>query len=310
MSLDTRQAAYDYCAAFTQARVEHFPVASRFLNKKLRRFIAVIYTFARQADDIADEGVQSPQERLEQLEYYEGALARLAKSLDAADKPQQDESASENLRHDDRVHTHTLITHQPVFTALMGLFEAYPQLPHTLFFDLLHAFKQDVSKNRYANTQELLDYCRYSAHPIGRLLLYLNHQESDAHFAASDAICSSLQRINCVHDIYSDLLERNRCYMPLDALEAQGLSLDIIRHAPDHPQLLLFLQTQLTEIEESLAHGSVLAQLPGAFGFQIRLVLQSAWYMLQRLKNRKNLKKSIQLGAFAWALIFVRSLNT
>jgi phytoene/squalene synthetase len=144
---------------------ENFPVASLLLPRRFRRPIAVIYHFARSADDIADEGDDPALVRLEKLGEYDVQLDRIA----AGQVPEA-----------------------PLFQALAGVITQW-RLPLQLFRDLLDAFAQDVTKTRYADFPELLDYSRRSANPVGRLLLHLFNAATAQNLAWSDAICSSLQ---------------------------------------------------------------------------------------------------------------------
>ena len=147
---------------------EKFPVASLLLPAELRAPIEVIYRFARSADDFADEGVDSPDIRLEKLNRYRAALGRVGRGLPAEDV---------------------------LFGDVARIVRAHG-LPLALFYDLLDAFSQDVIKKRYASFIEVSDYCRRSANPVGRLLLHLFKRTAEPDLRASDAICSSLQLIN------------------------------------------------------------------------------------------------------------------
>lgn len=200
--------AYDHCLQLARSHYENFPVASLLLPKRLRQPVCVIYAFARTADDFADEGTAEQATRLAQLNAYSAALTDLADN---------------NYRGDN-----------PIFIALADVIEQH-HLPLSLFEDLLTAFKQDVVKSRYANFIEVLDYCRYSANPVGRLLLHLDKQDSAAQLQQSDAICSALQLINFYQDIEQDYVEQDRVYIPLDELEATGLSeADLVQPDTDH----------------------------------------------------------------------------
>src|SRR5262249_68616 len=149
------------------------PVASWILPKALRYPVAVIYTFARTADDIADEGDDPTATRLEKL-------AQLEQQLLAVNRGQNPST--------------------PLMQALSNILRTYPLLSLDLFLNLLVAFRQDVLKTRYANLQEVLNYCVYSANPIGRLLLQLVGVESVDALKASDNVCTSLQLINFCQD--------------------------------------------------------------------------------------------------------------
>src|SRR5687767_1718510 len=155
---------------------ENFPVASLLLPARLRQPIEVIYRFARSADDFADEGDDPPEVRLQKLNDYRRQLA-------APCAPLLQEVVKTIREH---------------------------ELPVELFADLLDAFCQDVTKKRYANFSELLDYCRRSANPVGRLLLHLFKRTSDLNCRHSDAICSALQLINFWQDVHVDYVKDGR----------------------------------------------------------------------------------------------------
>ena len=162
-------------AAAAPSHYENFPVASWLCPPRLRPPIAAIYHFARTADDIADEGSALPAQRLSDLAAYRQDLAAVASG-----QPHSGRWA-------------------PVFDTLAPQLHAW-QLPEALLADLLSAFAQDVVFTRdgraYADRAELLDYCRRSANPVGRLLLHLYGVQDTAALAESDAICSALQLIN------------------------------------------------------------------------------------------------------------------
>jgi squalene synthase HpnC len=181
---------------------ENFPVASWLLPKHLRRPIEIIYHFARNADDFADEGNLSVADRLIRLGEYRNGLDRIAANAKSA---------------------------QPLFSDLAVVIRQY-DLPLQLFRDLLDAFTQDVTKTRYADFAELLGYCRRSANPIGRLLLHLNGIVTPQNLAWSDSICSALQLINHWQDVAIDWTKNDggRVYLPQDELAQFGLTDDDI----------------------------------------------------------------------------------
>ena len=167
------------------AHYENFPVASLLVPRELRPAIGAIYQFARTADDIADEGDLLPEARLAGLDRYERALDAIAAGTPPAESP---------------------------FPQLAAAIARHA-LPLAPFRDLLSAFRQDVSTTRYATVESLLDYCRRSANPVGRLMLRLYEAESPANGVASDAICTALQLINFWQDIAADWC-RGRVYLP------------------------------------------------------------------------------------------------
>ena len=165
---------------------ENFPVASILLPKRLHRPVGLVYWFARNADDFADEGNDPPETRLAKLQAYRDALRDLE-----ANKPASD----------------------PLFQGLASAIAEY-RLPFRPFYDLLDAFSQDVVKARYANYAEVLDYCARSANPVGRLMLHIYGEAANPDFqkylAWSDAICSALQLINFWQDVEIDFTTKNR----------------------------------------------------------------------------------------------------
>jgi squalene synthase HpnC len=175
------QAAYDACLKLAQSHYENFPVASRLLPAKLRPHVAAIYAFARIADDFADEPGYEDDERLRLLTDWRSKL--------------HDRSERSNE-----------------FVALHDTIERFA-LPVQLFDDLLDAFIQDVTTTRYATWSAVLDYCRRSANPVGRLVLRLNGYQDDRLDAASDAVCTALQLTNFWQDLAIDW-SRGRLYVP------------------------------------------------------------------------------------------------
>src|SRR5213083_656215 len=174
---------------------ENFPVASVLLPAALRRPVSLIYRFARTADDFADEGDLAPQERLALLAGYRAELRR----IEAGRSPES-----------------------PLFRELSEVVAAH-RLPLAPFHDLLDAFSQDVTKRRYANFAELMDYCRRSADPAGRLMLHLYGAADARNVAQSDAICSALQLINFWQDVAIDW-DKNRIYLPQEDLRRFGVT--------------------------------------------------------------------------------------
>lgn len=261
-SLDIEH-AYRDCEQLAFTHYENFPVASRLLPKKIRRPIAVLYAFARHADDIIDEGSLSPPERLQQLTDYEQAL----KALSLKSRPPQ----------------------SSIFIALADVLEKHPHLPIHLLFDLLSAFKQDIVKSTYKDFDELLAYCQLSANPIGRLLLHLTHNDTPQNLTLSDSICSALQCINFLQDLNSDLHDRNRCYLPHTDMQTLGVSIEMLKAQQTTPAIKRLIDKQYTRAEQLLNAGLALPnQLSGLFGFEIRLVIASAELMLSALRKRDN----------------------
>lgn len=248
--------AYAYCRKLAQSHYENFPVASRLLPRRSRDAVAVIYAFARNADDFADEGERSAAQRLSLLDDY-------AAQLDA-------------ISRDD-------IQEAPVFIALADVIARH-RLPLQLFHDLLSAFRQDVTKKRYADFDEVLDYCRRSANPVGRLLLQLHGAASEENLQLSDKICSALQLINFLQDIEQDAQENDRIYLPQDELDKYGVDKADLAAARSSEGLIQLLALQrartLTMMHEGAPLGS---RLSGRFGLEIRLIIEGGMRVLELL---------------------------
>lgn len=234
---------------------ENFPVGSLLLPRRMRQAVHVIYRFARHADDLADEGDARADER----------LAALAQLVDDLDRIARGEAA------------------QHVLMADLARVVAEHRLPLSPFYDLLSAFAQDVVKTRYQNFAEVMDYCRRSANPVGRLMLAL-YGENDAHsLAMSDGICSALQLINFLQDVAIDW-EKGRVYLPQE---------DLARYRVDEAQIAagdaggMWTPLMLKEIERArkLLHaGAPLGKrLGGRIGLELRLIVLGGDRILQKL---------------------------
>lgn len=237
---------------------ENFPVASWLLPPHLRHPIEVIYAFARSADDFADEGDLTPTERIARLSDYSHEL-----DLISAESP----------------------SNVPLFNALGEVIRKYA-LPISLFHDLLNAFRQDVTKTRYANFADLMDYCRRSADPIGRLLLHLNHAATPQNCIMSDAICSALQLINHWQDVAIDWQKNDggRVYLPQDELRQFGLSDEDIAHKNVSPAWQKMMRFQSQRARELLHSGLPLGRvLPGRMGAELRVIVAGGARILDKI---------------------------
>jgi len=185
--------AYKFCADLASRHYENFPVASLLIKKDLRRHVSALYAFARIADDFSDE----PE--------YEGV--RKERLLDW--RRQLDDIGSAPPSH-------------PVFLALGATLQEL-DLPKQPFDDLLSAFLQDTEKSRYATFDEVVDYCRRSANPVGRIVLMIHGFRDEELFRYSDAICTALQLANFWQDVSVDL-KKDRIYIPEEDFAANGYS--------------------------------------------------------------------------------------
>jgi len=184
---------------------ENFPVGSALINPRLRPHIHAFYAFARNADDIADSPALTPADKIARLDAMEDVLlGRRATGSPSALR----------LR--------------------ASLAETGVAADHAS--ELLVAFRRDASKPRYADWDELMDYCRYSAMPVGRHVLDL-HGEDRATWAPSDALCAALQVLNHLQDAAKDLSQLDRCYLPADLLARHGAGVANLRAPAASPGL-------------------------------------------------------------------------
>jgi hydroxysqualene synthase len=192
--------AYAACEAMARAHYENFPVASRLLPPPMRPHVAAVYAYARVADDIADEGAAPPVERQGQLSAWQRRL----------------HAAVAVERADDAPHEHEDLIVIALAHSIRSL-----DLPIALFDDLLSAFAQDTMTTRYGSWGDVLDYCRRSANPVGRLVLRIAGYRDEALDRSSDALCTALQLTNFWQDLGRDW-RAGRLYVPREVAAACG----------------------------------------------------------------------------------------
>jgi phytoene synthase len=197
--------AYAACARAARQHYENFPVASMLLPRRMRPHVAAVYAFARAADDFADEGRLPQAERLRLLDGWAERLHAAAASSTSAGRPPQPGEPSDT---------------EHIFVALGESIRTL-SLPVTHFDALLSAFRQDVTVTRYRTWDDMMDYCRRSANPVGRLVLRIAGYEDEKLDAASDALCAALQLTNFWQDLKIDF-DRGRIYLPEDERERHG----------------------------------------------------------------------------------------
>ncbi len=260
---------------------ENFPVASILLPKRLRRAVEIIYHFARQADDFADEGDISDALRLFKLDEFRAELQRIA------------------------VHEKPLT---PLFADVAEIIEQH-QLPLQLFHDLLDAFSQDVVKKRYKNFEEVLDYCRRSANPVGRLLLHLYDEATPQNLIYSDAICTSLQLINFWQDVKKDYAIK-RIYLPLDDMARFGVTETHVAQGIVDKCWLELMQFQSRRAREMMNNGKPLGTiLTGRIGLEMRLIIAGGLRILAKLDGVRYdvFQKRPVLRPLDWVIMLFRS---
>ena len=246
-------------------------MASWLCPPHLRPPIAAIYHFARTADDIADEGDASPDQRLAELRAYREELRAAARgNVPAASR-------------------------WPYVFGPLAHSIAQFALPEVLLADLLSAFMQDIEKTQgggtYADRAELLDYCRRSANPVGRLLLHLYGVNDAEALTQSDAICSALQLINFWQDPSVDL-PRGRFYPPLADCARRGLTRESFKafmplaDAPPPQEAINLIAVESAWARELMAQGaSLVHRLPGRAGWELRFVVQGGLRILDKIED-------------------------
>ena len=264
---------------------ENFPVASILLPASLREPVAAIYGFARSADDFADEGDLSPQQRRALLAGYQA-------ELDAVEQGRP--------------------TQHPVFLRLRPVIARY-SLPLQLFRDLLDAFIQDVDVDRYRDFADLMNYCRRSADPVGRLLLYLFNQATAQNLVRSDAICSALQLINHWQDVGIDAGKgaNGRIYLPQDEMARFGVKDDDIIRRAASAGFRQLLSVQVERARTLMLSGAPLGRdLPGRIGIEIRAIVAGGLRILDKIEavDFDVFTRRPVLQALDWPLVLWRSL--
>lgn len=244
MGNDTLSTAYEHCLLITREHYENFPVASFFLPADKRQHLAAVYAYARMADDFADEGDTPDEQRLQALRRWE---ERLRKAL--AGSPDH-----------------------PVFVALQDTIARF-SIPDQLFFDLLTAFRQDVTTKRYASYDDVLGYCSFSANPVGRIVLHIFQDATSVNVKRSDAICTALQLTNFWQDVSVDLA-KGRVYLPLEDLERFQYNEEELRQGVDDERFRALVRFEVERTRTLFHEGRPLV---GAAAPALRTQLALTW---------------------------------
>ena len=253
---------------------ENFPVGSLFVPSHLRPHIHTFYNFARAIDDIADSNSINAPEKIERLSGFQNAIL-------GKDNTSPGFSKAHSMR--------------------LSLQETGITNRHCI--ELIKAFKQDATKLRYENWDELIDYCQISAAPVGRYLLDL-HGESNKKYQASDALCNALQVLNHLQDCKDDYLTLNRVYLPLDWMKINGLEVECLDAPKSGPELnslihrILDSTTELIHLAENLPlelRSKRLAMEAGA-------ILNIASRLEQKLRKKDLLAESVKLSRSQYLL--------
>ncbi len=218
-----------YCERLARGHYENFSVATWFLPRRLRPHFYSVYAYCRISDDLGDE-VGNPQHALQLLDIWEGEL---------------DACYAGRPRH-------------PVFVALAETVRGC-DFPRQAFADLLTAFRQDQRVSRYESFEDVLGYCRYSANPVGRLVLYVCGYRDAERQQLSDYTCTALQLANFWQDVAVDY-GKGRIYLPLEDLRRFGVSEKDIAERRATPQFLQLMRFEVERAREWFHKGLPLAQ--------------------------------------------------
>lgn len=274
-------AAYAHCLRRAAGHYENFPVASRLLPSRLRGPVAAIYCYARDADDLADEDPRPAAARRQALEAMQTRVRSLGDPTREA---------------------------EPEWRALADTARRFA-LPREPLIDLADAFIQDLDKTRYADFGEVMGYCRRSANPVGRLLLYLENEASLGNLACSDAVCSALQLINFYQDLHQDYTEHGRIYIPADEMAAYGVTEAHFQDRISDFRMRNLMQLQHQRADRLLRSGAPLGRaLRGRLGLEIRAIIQGGARILWRLRQQPDVFARPRLRKIDWLLVLGRSL--
>ncbi|MEK7818930.1 MAG: squalene synthase HpnC [Bacteroidota bacterium] len=235
---------------------ENFPVGSFFLKKNIKEPIQLIYTFARVADDFADEGDFTIEERISKLNNWEKEFTIALNGTSSIE----------------------------IMNKLSVCIEQF-KLTKQYFYDLIEAFKMDANEIRFINYDELNYYCRHSANPIGRLLLEINESNNEENNILSDKICTALQIINFIQDVKNDS-RKNRCYMPMDLMNRHKCNeTDLLEVKNESAKLVL--KELLTDSNKLLKDGSaLLKKVNKSFRLELKLIFYSGNEIANKLEKQ------------------------
>ena len=248
--------AFAWCERLTRSHYENFPVASLFIPRDRRPYVCAVYAFARTADDFADEGDDLPRVRLEKLDDWQA-------KLDASYEGRAD---------------------HPVFVAIAET-AARTGLPKSLLSDLLTAFRMDVTTKRFQSTAELLQYCRFSANPVGRIVLHIFKGAAPGSLLLSDSICTGLQLANFAQDLSVDW-RKGRLYVPLEDLNRFGYTEDDVERGTVDRRFRDLMEAQVDRARGFLLAGSPLVgEAPREIRFELALTVRGGLAILKRVER-------------------------
>ncbi len=256
--------SFDYCSKVALGHYENFPVGSWLIPKDKRKYVHAIYAFARTADDFADEPGYRDNERVQLLTDWEKRL---------------EECVTGAPRH-------------PVFISVKEAVEKF-NIPEALLKDLITAFKMDTINKRYKSMSDVLNYCHYSANPVGRIVLYLFEYKDPELHRLSDFICTALQLTNFWQDIALDL-EKDRIYIPLENMERFGYTVGDLKSHTLNDSFRNLLSYQIEFTRDLFKKGLPLCSSVGKrLSFELRAVWSGGMKILEKIeRNRYDIFKN------------------
>ncbi len=247
--------AYNEAIKFAMNHYENFPVISFLIPKDLRKHIAIIYWFARTADDIADEGALSESERLNQLNEFETRLTETLKG---------------NFSNQFDLALHSTVKEKNLSTEY--------------FYNLLKAFRQDITVKRYEDYSSLQSYCVNSANPVGRLILELYNIRNEDAFNYSDSICTALQLTNFWQDTALDY-QKGRIYYPLNDMEKYGVTENMFEFRKNNFNLREMVKSNVDQTLKMFDKGSnLLTFLHGRLKYEIKWTILGGEMILDKIR--------------------------
>ncbi len=248
--------AYKKALEFARTHYENFPVVSFLIPAGLRKHVAIIYWFARTADDFADEGTMDEEERLQKLNDFEDRLNQLLRGEYSSDFEQA--------------------LHQTI---------EEKHLTPEYFLNLLKAFRQDVTKKEYSNYDELLAYCENSANPVGRLILELHSVRNDEANLFSDKICTALQITNFLQDVRIDY-KKGRIYLPEDELKEYGIDKNLFEESKINLNFKRLIEFNVNRTQLMFDEGrNLLKFLSGRLKYEIKWTILGGEAILKKIRQ-------------------------
>ena len=263
---------------------ENFPVATLLYPKKIREAVVILYQFARTGDDIADEGIFSKEERLENLKIYQINLNKIKKN---------------NLNVD------------LLFLDIYKIINQY-SIPINLLQKFIYAFKQDIINKRYENFKEFINYSNNAAAPAGQIILGLFREDTKQNIIYSKSICHALALIGISQDFYEDIL-KDRLYIPTNEMKKFNLEISDIHDKKFNANWKLFKEFWLQRIELILIQGTpLILNTKGRLRLQIKIMVSAAHLLISRMKNEECdlFNNPPKISKIDWLVLFCRCILT